>query len=75
MSEVRFLTSKEAAERIGIAESYLRQCRMTGTIGGGHPAPPHRKMGRSVRYELSELEAWMRAMPRREFVPTVEAQL
>lgn len=74
MSEVRFLTSKEAAAKIGVAESYLRQCRMTGVIGGGYPAPPYRQMGRSIRYEESELEAWMQAMPKRCFVATTEPE-
>ena len=68
------LTSKEAAELIGVKENYLRQCRMTGTIGGGHPAPPYRQMGRTIRYELTALRAWVEALPERRFVSTAESK-
>lgn len=68
------LASREAAELIGVKESYLRQCRMTGTIGGGYPAPPYRQMGRAIRYELAALRAWVEALPERRFVATAEPE-
>jgi predicted DNA-binding transcriptional regulator AlpA len=63
--EKRLLTSKEAAAYIGVAESYLRQVRMTGQIGGRMVPPPHIEMGRSIRYDKVDLDNWIDALPKR----------
>ncbi len=63
--EKRLFTSKEAAAYIGVKEGYLRQVRMTGKIGGRLAPPPHREMGRSIRYEKAALDAWIDALPER----------
>lgn len=63
--EKRLLTSKEAANYIGVAESYLRQVRMTGQIGGRIAPPPHIEIGRSIRYDKADLDAWIDSLPKR----------
>lgn len=52
-----YLTSREAADYTGLSESYLAKLRMAvGPIEG----PPFIRIGvRSVRYKLSDLDAWM----------------
>jgi len=51
----RFLTSKQAANYLALAEPTLRNARSAGT------GPAYVKVGRSVRYATSDLDAWMRA--------------
>ena len=53
------LTEQEAAQYIGMSRSFLRQNRMTGLIGNRTPGPPYIKIGRSVRYQLSDLNVWL----------------
>jgi predicted DNA-binding transcriptional regulator AlpA len=50
-----------AAELIGMSVSFLRAARSRGILGAGTPPPPHRKIGRAVRYDRSELTAWLEA--------------
>ena len=52
------LTSREAAEYIGYSEYSLRASRMGRTLGG-HEPPEHIKIGRTVRYRLSDLDSWI----------------
>jgi predicted DNA-binding transcriptional regulator AlpA len=52
------LTSKNTADRIGIADQTLRVSRKTGLLLGAS-APKHIKMGRIVRYRAEELENWL----------------
>lgn len=47
------LTEKDAASYIGMSIFYLRQRRMRG---GG---PSFLRFGRSIRYQLADLEAWL----------------
>lgn len=49
------LTEKETAQYIGMSISWLRQSRMRGD----KDAPPFLKIGKSVRYRKSELDAWL----------------
>lgn len=53
------LTEQEAAQYIGMSRSFLRQNRMNGLIGNRTPGPPYVKIGRSVRYQLSDLNIWL----------------
>ena len=55
----RLMTEKEAARITGFSHRTLQKWRC---YGGG---PPFRKVGRSIRYLLSELLAWIEADPRR----------
>lgn len=50
------LTTRQAAEYLGLAKSTLEIWRCRGENG-----LPYLKMGRAVRYRLSDLEAWARA--------------
>lgn len=50
---LRTLTTKEASRHLGISHRTLEHWRL---VGGG---PRFMKVGRSVRYPISELEAFM----------------
>lgn len=48
-----------AAEHIGMSVSYLRMDRQRGTVGNRTPGPPYYKIGRSIRYDVRDLDAWL----------------
>ena len=50
----RFLTQREVAELLQVPERTVEDWRLTGN------GPPFVKLGRHVRYEVSELVAWTR---------------
>jgi hypothetical protein len=50
-----------AAARIGMSVQFLRAARCRGTLGNGTPAPPYLHIGRSVRYDPVDLDAWLAA--------------
>jgi predicted DNA-binding transcriptional regulator AlpA len=54
-----FFNTRQAAAYLGISESWLRQRRMTGTLGCQRPAPPFVRLGRSIRYNKSDLDRWL----------------
>lgn len=54
------LTEAEAAERLGVRPKTLARWRWKGGIG-----PDHRKIGRKVRYALSDVEEYLAATRRR----------
>ena len=49
------LTSPEAADYIGMSDSWLRQSRMRGNPG----TPPYIKISKAVRYLTADLDAWL----------------
>lgn len=49
------LDTHAAAERTGLSGSTLRKLRLTGK------GPRYIKLGRAVRYRVSDLEAWLSA--------------
>ncbi len=49
------LTSPEAANYVGMSDSWLRQSRMRGNPD----APPYIKIGKAVRYLKADLDAWL----------------
>lgn len=53
------LRSPEAAQYIGMSESFLRQARIYGDLPGRTPGPPYIKVGRAVRYLVTDLETWL----------------
>lgn len=55
----RAFSEKEAATYIGMSRSFLAQARMDGLLPNRTPAPPHIKIGRSVRYLLEDLDDWL----------------
>ena len=53
------LRSQEAAHYIGMSDSFLRQARIYGDLPGRTSGPPYIKVGRSVRYLVTDLETWL----------------
>ena len=52
-----WLTSQQAAQYLGLADTTLRKSRSTGVLCGRTP-PPYRKYGR-VQYAIADLDAWI----------------
>ena len=53
------LSELEAASYIGMSRSFLRQSRMDGDRVNRTPGPRYLKIGRSVRYLIEDLDAWL----------------
>ena len=51
----KLLTQKEVASQLGISERTLERHRITGT------GPRWARLGRLVRYRVSDLEQWVEA--------------
>lgn len=47
------INTRDAARRLGLAESTLEKARLTGT------GPPFLKLGRTVRYRCEDLDKWL----------------
>ena len=58
MSEDRWLCTKEVAQFLGFSDRTLKSWRALGT------GSPHSVIGRSVRYRLRDVEAWLQTMRR-----------
>lgn len=58
-NDANYFDTRQAAAYLGMSESWLRQRRMTGHLGGQRVAPPFVRLGRSVRYKKSDLEQWV----------------
>lgn len=54
-------TEREASEYIGMSRSFLRQDRMNGIRETRTPGPNYLKIGRSIRYLKTDLDAWLLA--------------
>ena len=59
MQSRKTLSDLEAAEYIGMSPSYLRQARCSGNREGRTPGPVFVKLGRSVRYLITDLDIWL----------------
>lgn len=55
------VSEKKAAEFLGTSSATLRVLRCTGAKPGGMQVPPYYKLGRAVRYDLTDLEAYVQA--------------
>lgn len=53
------VNEKEAARYIGMSAHFLRQGRCNGPTANRTPGPPWLKIGRAVRYRVSDLDAWL----------------
>jgi len=53
------LTEQQAAKYLSMSRSFLRQGRMNGDRENRTPTPPYYKIGRSVRYKISDLDTWL----------------
>jgi predicted DNA-binding transcriptional regulator AlpA len=49
------IVESDAAYYIGMSVSWLRQSR----ANGNQDAPPYLKIGRAVRYRISDLDEWL----------------
>lgn len=54
----KLLTSNQVAEMLGLSNQTMRTSRTTGKLWD-KKAPDYLKMGRTVRYELETVEAWI----------------
>lgn len=59
MTQAKVVREKTAAAYIGMSVPFLRQSRMEGNRQGRTPGPPFIKIGRSVRYHISDLDSWL----------------
>ncbi|MCV2446555.1 helix-turn-helix domain-containing protein [Paracoccus sp. DMF] len=53
--EKRYLTNKEAADVIGMSESYLNQDRYVAKASGMPPKFPFIRIGRTIKYDRQVL--------------------
>lgn len=53
------LNEREAAQYIGMSMSFLRQSRMEGKRESHTPGPPFLKLGKAVRYLITDLDQWL----------------
>ena len=59
-SELLLVTEREAARILKVSRSFLAQSRMNGTLRNYTPGPPWVRVGRAIRYDLRDLEDWVR---------------
>lgn len=55
----QLLTTAEAADYLGIAKITLDRARTEGAIPGKFVAPPHIQLGRAIRYDRRDLDAYI----------------
>jgi len=55
----QLLTEKEAARMISMSVSFLRLSRMTGKLPNRTTGPNWHKLGKSVRYSIADLNAFL----------------
>lgn len=56
----QWLTSKEAAKHLGYSEYTMRRARTEGGTLAGKKPPKHTKIGKTVRYQRADLDAWVK---------------
>jgi predicted DNA-binding transcriptional regulator AlpA len=59
--EKRAYTDREAADYIGMSESFLRISRMDGDRANRTPGPNFVRIGKAIRYLKEDLDAWLEA--------------
>jgi predicted DNA-binding transcriptional regulator AlpA len=57
----RLVRGPDAAKYIGMSDIYLRKSRCDGTRYGHTPAPPFVRIGRAIRYDIADLDAFIEA--------------
>lgn len=53
------LKESEVCEYLGLSHSFLRNARMERMRGGRPPGPAFIRIGRTVRYLVEDLDAWL----------------
>jgi hypothetical protein len=61
---LRLVDEKTAARYIAMSVHYLRLDRCEGHRGNRTPGPPYLKIGKAVRYDIADLDAWIDAHKR-----------
>ena len=61
LKQPKVINEREAARRIGMSVSFLRQSRAHGDLAGRTPGPPFLKIGAAVRYLIDDLDKWILA--------------
>ncbi|VUD66363.1 hypothetical protein TDB9533_03570 [Thalassocella blandensis] len=54
----KLLKNREAAAYLGFQHGTLSNSRTSGFLAGVK-APPYKKIGHTVRYDLDDLDAWL----------------
>lgn len=57
--EQRLVDEETAARYLSMSQIWLRKSRCEGARSGHATAPPWIKIGRSVRYDIRDLEDWI----------------
>ncbi|MCB1776811.1 MAG: helix-turn-helix domain-containing protein [Candidatus Competibacteraceae bacterium] len=65
MEKQQLLTDPLTAKYLNVSVSFLRQSRMEGRRANRSPGPPFIRIGRAIRYDIRDLDAWL-AQNRRE---------
>jgi predicted DNA-binding transcriptional regulator AlpA len=65
MTPRQLLTEHTAAQYIGMSVAFLRAARCRGKVGARSPGPEFLKLGKSVRYDVADLDAWLTSRRRR----------
>lgn len=71
LNSANYFDTRQAAAYLGMSQSWLRQRRMTGQFGDQRPAPPFVRLGRSVRYNKSDLDKWLADQTHRSAVEEI----
>ena len=58
-SEPRLITESETANYIGMSRSFPRKARMQGVRINHKSSPPWIQIGRAIRYDIRDLDAWI----------------
>jgi len=53
------MSESEACHYIGMSRSFLARTRMEGDRKNRTPGPKYLKIGKSIRYDKSDLDAWI----------------
>lgn len=58
-SNPNLLDERAAADFVGMSVAFLRAGRFKGVVGNSTPSPPWLKIGRYIKYDRRDLEAWL----------------
>ena len=61
MPKPTLIDEVSAAEYIGMSVAFLQAGRSRGIIGNRTPSPPFLKLGKWVKYDVRDLDAWLAA--------------
>lgn len=59
MSKPELFDEGPAADYIDMSVAFLRNGRCKGVTGNRTPTPPFLRLGRSIKYDRRDLDAWL----------------